>query len=217
MCEEQEIEQEENQESDKEEVPSLERVLCDTSQIFIYEEITPKLAKEVNKRIIAYSMIRPNHPITVWISSPGGCILSGLSIIDTLLSRGVYIITVVTGEAASMAALISICGDQRIMSENAYWMQHAGAGGAWGNTQEVSNRADWYKKLDKRCDKIIRKKTKFTEEDIQKYKDGELWLDANQAKRKGVVDHIMKIRLRDINKPQKKPAVKKSVKKTKKK
>lgn len=69
-----------------------------------------------------------NDPITLYITSEGGEVIIGHAICDVLLASPRPITTVVLGEAASMAAMIFACGDERLMGLSSMLMFHAASG-----------------------------------------------------------------------------------------
>jgi len=70
-----------------------------------------------------------NDPIVVRFTSPGGAVMSGLVMFDTIRSivdDGTPVKTVVLGHADSMAAILLQAGSERIIGPHAYIMIHEG-------------------------------------------------------------------------------------------
>ena len=101
------------------------------------------------------------------------------------------VVTVITGIAASMAGIISITGVERIITKNSVWMAHNAVGGSYDYFEKVYDKVDYLKLLEKQIFKIFRDKTKLTERELTKSRNGELWVFAEEAKKKGIVDFVI--------------------------
>lgn len=62
--------------------------------------------------------------ITIYINSPGGSVSDGLALVDVMGALRCPIKTVCMGTAASMAALIFACGNDRLITEHSRVMIH---------------------------------------------------------------------------------------------
>lgn len=90
--------------------------------------------------------------VTILINSPGGSIVEGLAIIDTIaeLKRsGMTVECVVRGEACSMAGVIlqAATPGRRKIGACSTVMLHAGGLGAVGSTHEVQDRVEYMARL----------------------------------------------------------------------
>lgn len=167
-----------------------ENILNKNRIIFLYSEINEDTAKEVNMALMAMHILDKKAPIMMEINSPGGSCLDGLSIIDTMVAIGNPIYTNICGEACSMATYVAMCGTKRFMTKNSYWLAHPMASWSSDYINFMKDRAKFTERLDKTLDKIYRKYTKLTKADFNKFHNGELWLNASQCKRKGIIDRI---------------------------
>ena len=82
------------------------RIIC------LNGEITSELAMEFNIMLLAMEQEAPGEAITLYLNSPGGEVLAGLSMIDTMNLISCPIHTVCIGLAASMAAMILMSGEK---------------------------------------------------------------------------------------------------------
>lgn len=169
----------------------IDQILLHNRQIFLYGFIDNEKAQDINTKLNALNAYQ-EAPIVLWINSGGGYITDGFSIIDTLSGITSPVMTIIVGHACSMAGIISICGDKRLMTKNSCWMAHDMAFGVEDYYTKIKDRMKWSAELQQRVCKILREKTKISEEDIQKAINGELWFDAKQALEKNVVDNILK-------------------------
>lgn len=162
-----------------------------TRQIFLYETITNKTAERVVQQLLTLDNMNKT-PIIMYINSPGGSVDDGFSIIDTMKSISTPVITFINGGAYSMAGLISISGEKRIMTLNSIWMGHEMRGGFTGGDY-ISKSRDRMKFVDLLWNNItehLKKYTKLSIKDLSKLQTGELWLTPQECKNKGIVDHI---------------------------
>jgi len=170
----------------------IEQILLRKRQLFLFEDINGKSAKTLIGDLIALDSLN-NEPIILWINSRGGTVSDGFSIIDTMEGIGSPVITVIVGEACSMAGVISIAGDRRLMCEHAIWMSHEMSGGIEGDyTSKVLDRVGFLKKEQEKLTDFIKKHTKLTKEELMKANKGELWLYPEECKEKGIIDGIVK-------------------------
>ncbi len=169
----------------------IDQVLLKNRVIFLSETITEDSAKKINQQLIALDRIAKT-PIYLWINSRGGEVNSGFAIIDTIRAVKTPVVTIIAGYACSMAGVISICGDIRLMTENSIWMAHDMTAGIHDYATKLIERADYYKRLQKQLFDIIRRKTKLSESEIKKAINEELWLNSIECKNKSIVDKILK-------------------------
>ena len=153
----------------------FELVLAQARYIILYSEIDEISAREINTKLIAMSIKDRNKPIFLEINSPGGSVTDGIAIINTIQSLPNPVITVINGEACSMAGIISVVGDRRQIAPNSYWMGHALQDIVGGTPQTIKDRGAYLEKLENDLGKIFKAKTKLTDEEFQKMLKGELW------------------------------------------
>ena len=80
-----------------------------------------------------------NDDITIFVDSPGGSVVAGMSIIDTMNFVEPDISTIIIGQGASMGSLISTSGakGKRFMLPNARHMIHQPLGGFSGQATDA--------------------------------------------------------------------------------
>ena len=135
----------------------------------------------------------PKIPIHLHVSSPGGSVFAGLSIVDTMRSCKSDIYTYIDGSAASAATLISSSGKKgkRFIGKNAFMLIH-------------QPHLDWSGKLDDFHDEILNQEhineklneiylhnTKLKSEELLNLLNHELWLPSEKCLEIGLVDKII--------------------------
>ena len=168
-----------------------DQILLGSRQIFLNGVIDSNSAGNIIKQLRALDKLE-DSPIVLWINSGGGSITNGLAIIDTIKIIKSGVITIINGIAASMAGIISVCGDKRFITENSIWMAHDGTTGGIDYFEKLYDRTDYIRNLQKQLLTILRNKTKLSERELTKARHGELWLFAEDCEKKGIVDAIIK-------------------------
>jgi ATP-dependent Clp protease protease subunit len=168
----------------------IDQILLQHRQVYLFDVIDSKLANKINKELFALDRI--NHkPIILRINSGGGSLPSGFSIIDTMKAIHSPVITCVTGYACSMAGIISVAGEKRVMFKHAIWMGHDMQAYIENYVTKMIDYTDFLKKLQKRMFEFLGKHTKLSQAELTKARNGELWFFANEAKKKGICDIIV--------------------------
>jgi ATP-dependent protease ClpP protease subunit len=90
-----------------------------------------------------------------------------------------------------MAAIISIVGDKRKMYYNSFWMNHPLSEGQADYLQYIKDRVAFLVQLENTMTKILTKYTKLNKIDLHRCEAGELWLNAQDALKKGIIDEII--------------------------
>lgn len=159
--------------------------------IYLYDEITKDSAMYVNSKLKLFDKEDNKKPIIIELNSGGGSVTDGLSIIDTILSIKSPVHIIATGIVASMATLILIVGDKRFAYEHTQIMQHSCSSLVGDYLNYVKDRTNFLTKLNERTINLMKKYTKFTEKEYIHIANGELWLNAKQSKKLGVIDSII--------------------------
>ena len=167
------------------------KILNKNRYILLYDEINSSSADILCSKLRAMNYLNNKEPISLEIDSPGGFVTYGLSIIDTILAIDAPIHTIISGEACSMAAMISIVGTKRFITPNGFWMQHSTQDLIQGNVQNIKDQAGYVLKLEKHMEEILKKYTKLNKKQLNQIRNGQLWLFADDCLKFGVVDKIL--------------------------
>ena len=167
------------------------RILNHQRYILLYDEISNISADVICSKLKAMNYLSKTEPISLEINSPGGWVTYGFSIIDTILSIEAPVHTIISGEACSMAAMISIVGKKRFITPNGFWMQHSTQDLLSGNVNNIKDQAGFVIKLEKHMNDILKKYTKLNQRQLTQIRNGQLWLFAEDALKYGIVDRIL--------------------------
>ncbi|MBI1216780.1 MAG: hypothetical protein GC185_13305 [Alphaproteobacteria bacterium] len=135
----------------------------------------------------------PTDPITVHVNSPGGSVLAGLAIYDTMRSIAAPIKTVGYGMQASMGSILLVAGDERWMTRSSKYMIHQPLGGNGQSTQQTDMviSADLITRLREDLTDIYVRHTGLKHEFWDKVLERDTWLTADQALEMGVISEIV--------------------------
>ncbi len=135
----------------------------------------------------------PDEPITVFFNSPGGSVQSGLAIYDTMQAISCPVRTVCVGMAASMAALLFVADDERLMMPHARVMIHDPliAGGVGGSALELATVANNIMRTRQITAEVLARHTGHTVEEVLAITDHDAWFEAPEAVEWGLADRVI--------------------------
>ena len=103
---------------------SPESMLLQERILFFTEEVNPSSANDMIEYLLFLDKDDPGQEITLCINSPGGEVVSGLAVYDTIQMMKSPVRTVCIGTAASMGAIIFLSGVRREMLPHTKIMIH---------------------------------------------------------------------------------------------
>ena len=135
----------------------------------------------------------PKKDIFLYINSPGGVVSSGLAIYDTMQYIKPDVSTVCIGQAASMGSLLLAAGSKgkRYCLPHSRVMTHQPSGGVQGQASDIEIHAKEIINLKKSLNKIYERHTNQTLETIEKMMDRDYFMNAEEAKKFGIVDKVV--------------------------
>ena len=170
-------------------------------RLYFYADITRETILKLNKVLyeMAHSALvdaclygsKAAGPIILHIQSHGGSVFAGLSGMDSILRCPVPVITVVDGCAASAATFLSVVGNRRAMSRNAYMLVHQLSSSSWGTYEQLKDDQKNNDMLMAKIKEIYRKYTKIPAKKIDEILRHDLWWDAKTCLKYGLVDEII--------------------------
>ncbi|MDT8391773.1 MAG: ATP-dependent Clp endopeptidase proteolytic subunit ClpP [Lentisphaeria bacterium] len=139
----------------------------------------------------------PRKDIEFYINSPGGAVTAGMAIYDTMQMLSCDVKTYCVGQAASMGAVLLAAGTRgkRFALPNARIMIHQPLGGAEGSAQDIHIQATEILRMRKNLNSILAKHTGKSVKKIETDCDRDYFMDAEEARKYGLVDAILKTRL----------------------
>lgn len=159
--------------------------------IFLGESIDTSTSISVVSQLLYLDSVDSNEPIHLYISSPGGSVLDGYSIIDIIDRVEAPVYTYCLGMAASMGALIFISGQKRHMLKNSELMLHQPLGGVQGQATDIVITANRILSAKEKINQYIADKSNMSLEVINKEMDRDRWFNAQEALEAGLADEIL--------------------------
>jgi ATP-dependent Clp protease protease subunit len=161
--------------------------------VFLGEAIDDHTANIIIAQLLFLDAEDKNKDIKFYINSPGGSVVSGLAIYDTMQYIKSDVSTICVGMAASMASILLAAGapGKRLALPNSEIMIHQVMGGFDGQASDVKIQAEHILKIKDKMNKILAKHTGKKLADIEKDSDRDFFMDAETAKKYGIVDKII--------------------------
>lgn len=161
--------------------------------VLLGEEVTDELANRVVAQLLVLSADDPDSDISIFINSPGGSVLAGLAIYDTMQLVPNDVGTVAVGLAASMGQVL-LCGGaagKRFALPNAQVLMHEGSAGLGGSAADVEIQAAHLTATLERMRSIIARHTGRPIDEVIGDVGRDRWFDAEGALDYGFVDHVV--------------------------
>ncbi len=161
--------------------------------LFLGEDVSDESANRLVCQLLSLSAEDPNSDICLFINSPGGSVMAGLAVYDTMQLIPNDVATVAVGFAASMGQVLLCAGTpgKRFALPNAQIVMHEGSAGLGGSASDVEiQAANLVATLD-RLRSLIATHTGNSLDQIIDDVGRDRWFDAEQALEYGFVDHIV--------------------------
>lgn len=160
--------------------------------IFLNGEINDQTANLIIAQLIYLEGKDPDKDIMMYINSPGGSVVAGMAIYDTMNYIKCDVCTVCVGLAASMAAILLSSGTKgkRYVLPNSEVMIHQPLGGFQGQASDIKIHAEHMMRTKKLINKILSQNTGMSIETIEKDTDRDNYMTAEEAKKYGLIDKI---------------------------
>jgi ATP-dependent Clp protease protease subunit len=161
--------------------------------IFLGQPMDDTIANLIIAQMLFLESENPEKDISFYINSPGGVITAGLAVYDTMQYVKNDVSTICVGQAASMAAVLMAAGahGKRYALPNSRFLIHQPlAYGLQGQTTDIEIHAKDLLKVRDRINSILATHTGQPFERIAKDTDRDYILEAEDAKKYGLVDAI---------------------------
>ena len=161
--------------------------------IFLGTEVNDYTANVLQAQLLYLDSVDPGKDINIYINSPGGSVYAGLGIYDTMQFVSSDIVTICTGIAASMAAVLLVSGKEgkRSALPHSRVMIHQPLGGVQGQASDIEIEAREIQKLKKELYTIIAEHSHTDYEKVWADSDRNYWMTAEEAKEYGMIDQVL--------------------------
>jgi len=175
----------------------IEQRMLSRREIFLWGAIDDESAKSVVQRILYFDG-ESKEDIALYINSPGGVISSGLAIVDAMQYAKSDIATICMGQAASMGAVVLASGakGKRTAWENARVLIHQPliSGNVFGPASDIQIQAEEIMRIRGGLNAMLAEATGQPLKKVEEDTDRDYFLSAEEAKKYGIVDKVVKTR-----------------------
>ncbi len=161
--------------------------------IFLGVAIDDYVANVVQAQLLFLESTDPKRDVQIFVNSPGGSIIDGMGIYDTMQYINPDVATICTGLAASMGAVLLTAGTEgkRTCLPHSRVMIHQPLGGMQGQVSNMEIEYNLIKHMQKQLYTILADTTGQPYDKIAEDCDRDNWMTATEAKEYGLIDEIL--------------------------
>ena len=169
--------------------------------IFMGVPVNDYVANVIQAQLLFLDSADPKRDIQMYINSPGGSVIDGLGIYDTMQYVNPDVATICTGLAASMGAVLLAAGTKgkRTCLKHSRVMIHQPSGGMQGQFSDMEISYQLIKTMKKELYEIIAMHSGKSYDDVWKDSDRDYWMTAEESKAYGMIDEVL---IRNKNTPK---------------
>ena len=186
-----------------------------STDLYIYGDITsqPYFEGEVSASTIIEELNNiDSDELNVYISSYGGECKEGLAIYSALKRHKAKVTTYCDGFACSIASVIFMAGDERIMDKGSLLMIHNAWSSMQGNAEELRKQADTLDIITQSSINAYMEHLNISEKELKKLLDEETWLDCYKSLEMGFATKIVESKPHSYSYQSTKDAILKMIK-----
>ncbi|MBS4164251.1 ATP-dependent Clp protease proteolytic subunit 1 [Candidatus Protochlamydia amoebophila] len=173
----------------------IEHAILDSRRIFISDAVDSGSASDIIRKLWYLELTDPGKPILFVINSPGGAVDSGFAIWDQIKMITSPVTTLVTGLAASMGSILSLCASpgRRFATPHSRIMIHQPllSGVIKGQATDLEIQAKEMLKTRNGLIEIYVEATGKNFAAIEKAIDRDTWMTAQEALEFGLLDKVI--------------------------
>ncbi len=161
--------------------------------IFMVGQVEDYMANLIVAQLLFLESENPDKDIHLYINSPGGSVTAGMAIYDTMQFIKPDVSTLCIGQAASMGAFLLAGGakGKRFALPNSRMMIHQPLGGFSGQASDIDIHAREILKIREKLNQHLAQHTGQTVKTIAKDTDRDRFMDAQEAKKYGLIDDVL--------------------------
>ncbi|MDP2669271.1 MAG: ATP-dependent Clp protease proteolytic subunit [bacterium] len=162
--------------------------------VFLGGPIMDGVANTIIAQLLFLELQDPKKDIWLYINSPGGSVSATLAVYDTMQNIKPDVATLCVGFAASGAAILLAGGSKgkRFALPNSEVMIHQVLGGSEGQASDIAIDAKHIVHVKEKISKILAHHTGKSLAEIERDSDRNFYMDADDARKYGIVDEIVK-------------------------
>jgi ATP-dependent Clp protease, protease subunit len=161
--------------------------------IFLAEPVESEMANRIVAQMLFLEAEDPTKDIYLYINSPGGSVLAGLGIYDTMNHIRPDVCTICYGLAASMGTFLLSAGakGKRRSLPSSRIMIHQPSGGAEGQAVDIEIQAREILYLKREINQKMANYTGKSLEQIEQDTERDFFMSAQEAVEYGLIDQVL--------------------------
>jgi ATP-dependent Clp protease protease subunit len=161
--------------------------------VFIGDEIEEHMANIIIAQLLFLEKEDPDKDVDVYIQSPGGSVIAGLAIYDTMQLIKPDIRITVVGMAASMGAILASGGTKgkRAALPNARIMIHQGSAGFHGTPSDIAIQAKEIEYFKDKMAHILSENCGQPYDKVIQDIDRDKWMSPEEGVAYGIIDEVL--------------------------
>ncbi len=161
--------------------------------VFIGDQVHPTMANIIVAQFLFLEKEDPDKDIEVYINSPGGDVMAGLAIYDTMRHIKPDVATTCVGMAASMGAILLSGGTKgkRAALPNSRIMIHQGSAGTQGTPKDMEIYMRLVMSFQERLTSILSENCDREFSQVQRDIDRDYWMTSQEGVEYGIIDQVL--------------------------
>ena len=161
--------------------------------IFLGQEIDDEIANQIIAVMLYLDSEDNSKPIYLYINSPGGSVISGLAMYDTMKHIKSEVVTINVGLAASMSSFILAAGEKgkRLALPHSRIMIHQPMGGAQGQASDIEVEAQQILRIRKSLTEDYAQMSGRPYEKVLQDMDRDNFMSSYEAAEYGLIDRVI--------------------------
>jgi len=161
--------------------------------VFIGDQVHPTMANIIVAQFLFLEKEDPDKDIEVYINSPGGDVMAGLAIYDTMKHIKPDIATTCVGMAASMGAVLLSGGTKgkRAALPNSRIMVHQGSAGFSGTPSDIEIQVRLVMSFKEKLTEILAENCNKEFSQVSRDIDRDYWMTPQEGVDYGIIDTVL--------------------------
>lgn len=171
----------------------------DKNHLYFYTDVNQESCldlnrkiNDLNKELLKYSIEYDCPPPSIFlhINSLGGDLLAGFSVVDTIKNSRVPIVSIIEGNAASAATIISMVCHKRYITEHSFMLIHQLSSACSGKFQEIKEDFENDTKFMNLLYKLYQEHTTMNSKKIKEVLTHDIWWSSDECIKNGLADGL---------------------------
>lgn len=166
-------------------------------RIILNAEVDDSLLEQISIMMLHWNAEDKNLPVEsrkkiyLYINSIGGDVIMGMNILSVIKSSVTPVVTVGFSKCYSMGSYILAAGHERYAFPYTAVLYHDGQSGYYTSSNKGKDIQKFYDKIESKLVSFITDRTNMDPEFLEKIKDREYYMFAEEAKEHGIIDKII--------------------------